>query len=321
MCLLTLIPDYVNPDLSRFKIAAESNPDGFGFAISTGKKIITAHGMKFEEVANKFTDLRTTEQGPAIFHFRWATHGTETIDNCHPFTIGQDRETVLGHNGILPVEIKAGDTRSDTKVFAEDIFPYVGGIASLDDSDYFIRLANWAKGSKLAFLTVNDDAKYDWYIINEANGHWDQDMWWSNYSYEERVYKPSTYPYAGIYSEAWDYSYTSLHKDEAVYTPTDDYDDEASIIFDETLSKLNVFMTTIDEHTDLLECYTCAFADKVATNSLHAYCPACEACLFCGAHTDCGCWDTLDEHNIDYYNPHHAWVNPNKYTTTHPSYY
>ena len=158
MCLLTLIPDYVSPDMDRFKVAAQANPDGFGFAISTGKSIVTCHSMNFDEVANKFTDLRTANHGPAIFHFRWATHGTETVDNCHPFMLGQDSSTVLGHNGILPVDIKPGDTRSDTKVFAQDIFPNLGGITALDDNDYFVRLAAWAKGSKLAFLTVNDDA-------------------------------------------------------------------------------------------------------------------------------------------------------------------
>jgi hypothetical protein len=69
MCLLTMIPDYVTPDMERFRIAALSNPDGFGFAISTGKTIIKAHSMNFEEVANKFTDLRATNKVLLCFTF------------------------------------------------------------------------------------------------------------------------------------------------------------------------------------------------------------------------------------------------------------
>ena len=234
MCLLTMIPDYVTPDMERFRIASLSNPDGFGFAISTGKTIIKAHSMNFDEVANKFLDLRTTHQGPALFHFRWATHGSETVDNCHPFTLGQDPDTVLAHNGILPVAIPKGDTRSDTKVFAEDIMPGIGGITSLDDNDYFAKLALWASGSKLAFLTVHDEAKFDWYIINEKDGHWDKDMWWSNSSYKHAPITYSTRPYSDAigWSDSWDYGYKSYSNysssTSGVHLPSDDYDDEAS---------------------------------------------------------------------------------------------
>lgn len=323
MCLLTLIPDYVNPDMERFKHAALANPDGFGFAISTGKKILTGHGMNFDEVANKFTDLRTTNQGPAIFHFRWATHGTETVDNCHPFVLGQDTGTVLGHNGILPVDIKPGDTRSDTKVFAQDIFPNLGGVTALDDNDYFVRLAAWAKGSKLAFLTVNDDAKYDWYIVNEADGHWDKEMWWSNHSYEERLYVPTTYRY-GMYNSAWDYGYADYDAKPLVHIPSsdeDDYDDEAGILLDEAVQQMEVFMTQINDTTVLLECYTCAHSQHISADAVYSHCPACEACLFCGAHHDCGCWQAFDIYNIDYYNPHHQWAQPHNQNGIHPSYY
>lgn len=310
MCLLTFIPDYVTPDMEKFKVAAISNPDGFGFAISTGKSIITAHSMSFEEVANKFVDLRAKYTGPATFHFRWATHGSETVSNCHPFFLGKDSQTVVAHNGILPVAIPKGDNRSDTKVFAEDIMPSVGGITSLDDDDYYIKLSNWAKGSKLVFLTTNEDAKHDFYIMNEQDGHWSDDMWWSNSSYKQAPVRYATSKY-GSWHNDWDYGYEST----GVYTTAgwqkmeDAYDDEADLKFDAMLEQFEIFMTDLDNHTALLECYTCAHSEVIPNTSLVTHCPSCKACLYCG-HDSCRCWEELNYELAE-----------STITTTHPSYY
>jgi len=318
--------------MDRFKIAATANPDGFGFAISTGKSIVTCHSMNFEEVANKFTDLRRTHQGPAVFHFRWATHGSETVSNCHPFFLGKDNQSVVGHNGILPVAIPKGDNRSDTKVFAQDIMPSVGGITSLDNDDYFKKLEAWSTGSKLVFLTVHDDAKQDWYILNEKAGHWDKDMWWSNYSYEQVSYKTYTKPsYGSLWGyDDWDYGYGKTSyasswdkKDNGLIIP--DYDDELEFSASEQLAQFDVFTTTIDENTQLIECYNCAHEHKTPFGVMETHCDECGACHFCGATYPCACWSSLyavydiDGFNEDAYAAN-AVVVP-KQSTTHPSYY
>lgn len=334
MCLLTMIPDYVTPDMERFRIASISNPDGFGFAISTGKTIIKAHSMKFEEVANKFTDLRATHNGPALFHFRWATHGAETIDNCHPFALGDDPSSVMAHNGILPVAIPKGDKRSDSRVFAEDVMPGIGGITSLDDNDYFAQLAKWASGSKLAFLTVHDEAKFDWYIINEKDGHWDKDMWWSNSSYKHAPITYSTRPYSDAigWSDSWDYGYKSYSSSTSgVHVPTEDiYDDEAGLLeadeLDKCLEQFSVFMSDIGAGGILIECYSCAATETTNDGKcLQTHCNACSACLFCGSDYGCNCWDALDGVEMIAEVEQEPIPMPmsikETYTTTHPSYY
>jgi hypothetical protein len=316
MCLLTFIPSYVMPDMEKFRIAAISNPDGFGFAINTGKKIVTGHGMDFNKVAEKFTELRATHQGPATFHFRWATHGSETVDNCHPFFLGEDKSSVVAHNGILPVAIPKGDTRSDTKVFAEDIMPAVGGITSLDDNDYFNQLSEWAKGSKLVFLTTHDDAKYDFYILNEQDGHWADDMWWSNSSYKTVPYR--SYNYGSMWND-WDYGYESTYSNTTRWDQkvSEDYDDEYDLKLDAIFEQFNVFMTDLGPDTCLLECYTCAHSDVISSEKIVTQCPACNACLYCGAHHDCGCWDDLyQSFDVEAHNSELPVLQ-----TTHPSYY
>jgi glutamine amidotransferase len=321
MCLLTFIPEYVTPDMERFAVAAQNNPDGFGFAILGKDKIYKEHGMNFKQVAEKFIDMRKTLQGPAIFHFRWATHGSETVDNCHPFSLGNDPMSVMGHNGILPVKIDKGDDRSDTKVFAQDIMPAIGGVTSLDDDEYFKKLEAWAKGSKLVFLTLNEDAKYPFYILNEKDGHWDKDIWWSNYSYE---YSRYTYkPYTGMYSSTgwdnWDYGYESYSTQPKNQILIDDDNDEAQIEIDDMFNQFGVFMTALSKDESLLECYSCAHSEHVASDEIFTHCPQCFNCLHCGTSKDCMCWDALYEnYYVDAYNHAHELET---ITTTHPSFY
>ena len=329
MCLLTFMPEDVMPDMARFKEAAIQNADGFGFAILESKGFVKAHSMNFNEIANKFSDARDKHKGPAIFHFRWATHGSETVDNCHPFTLGDDPTSVMGHNGILDVQIPKGDKRSDTKVFAEDIMPAIGGITSLDDTEYFDKMETWAGGNKLVFLTHHDDAKYNWYILNSHLGHWDQEMWWSNSSYKKYegikyttraatmydynsigLYEEDDYgyEYTGYYDRSlyrWDYEnrrYVSTVTGDDMESISNTYDDEAELLIDEEENmlasinaKLKVFTTQIDNKTNLIECYACGNEEYRPSDEITIECAFCTACLHCAHYGGCQCWTDLEK--------------------------
>jgi len=193
--------------------------------------------------------------------------------------------------------------------------PSIGGITSLDDEQYFNKMETWAGGNKLVFLTHNDDAKFHWYILNAHLGHWDQDMWWSNSSYEKYAHVPSTYKathtmwddeddYGYEYMRGsdyrWDYEarrYVSMHDNKPLEVV--DYDDEAELWEEDmeelALQKYKVYMTYIDNETSLVECYTCATAYTVAEDAWPTECPNCDACLHCGHYGACNCWLGFDD--------------------------
>jgi len=164
-------------------LGACSNPDGFGFAIMTEPgEIVSERTMKAEDSVDRFLELRAQyPNGYAVWHCRIATHGTMTVDNCHPFEVGGSKMTYLAHNGVLSLPMEVGDNRSDTRVFAEEVLPALGGVSALDNDAIFTILEKWSVGSKLVVLTVDPSAKSNIYLINEKSGSWDKDgVWWSN---------------------------------------------------------------------------------------------------------------------------------------------
>lgn len=193
MCLLLVCRPDATPTYEDLMQGACSNPHGYGFAIAVGDTIISERGMSAKKVTKRFLELRALyPDSYAIYHQRYATHGVKNETNCHPFKVGGSDMTYLAHNGVLHMKIEEGNKRSDSRVFAEDTLPLIGGVASLDDDNVFAMIEKFASNSKMAILTVDPKASCRLYLINENLGHWKEGLWWSNYSYEKpRVYTPS----------------------------------------------------------------------------------------------------------------------------------
>lgn len=188
MCMLTVIPAGIVPDTEGIYNGTITNTHGHGFGILIGGRVKIYHDMNAERAVERFDKVRRANpEGPALFHSRWATHGVRNESNCHPFRIGGDRKTILAHNGVLPSNThpRAGDQRSDTKLFAQDIFPKRWA-AHLDNPDQFQALQNYCGSwNKLAIITANTDRyKRNLYIVNAKSGIWAKDgLWYSNTDY------------------------------------------------------------------------------------------------------------------------------------------
>jgi glutamine amidotransferase len=190
-----------------------------------------------------------------MFHARYATHGVKNEDNCHPFRVpNANADTYLAHNGILDINISAGDRRSDTRIFAEDTLPSMGGVTALDDDHVWAMVSKWSLGSKIAIFTLDPNAKETCYIINESSGFWDDEgMWWSNSTYKQSTWST----YYGLPSKA-----------------------SASALNDSGYS----------EGAYITECAHCLGIPEIDANPY--YCEMCFTCYDCdGMYQDtCLCW-------------------------------
>lgn len=257
MCMLCVVPPNVIPSRSKLENSALNNPHGFGFAIVVPKekRIISERTMNADESINRFLELRGQyPDGYAMWHARYATHGTQTIDNCHPFKLGgKDPLTYVAHNGVLPTIETKGENRSDTRIFAEDILPKMGGILALDNEQMYNVIENFTSGSKICVLSVDPRAQHQCYILHEDRGVVDgAGVWWSNDS---------------CYLD-WGWSSYSSKT---------------------TLKPLGKY-TFADNEDEYVECKTCKDMFHAEEVEYSGYCYNCGSCFDCNTYyTDCLC--------------------------------
>lgn len=285
MCMLCVIPPNVIPSREKLENSALNNPHGFGFAIviPSQNRIHAERTMNADESINKFLEMRKRHpEGYAMWHARYATHGSQSVENCHPFRVNGDRKTYLAHNGILPV-LEDDSDRSDTRIFAEDVIPAMGGIKALDNPQIWNILEDFTTGSKVCILTVDPVAQNQMYLLHEEKGKVDEDgVWWSN---------DSCY---------LDYGWGSKYKYK---TPTTD-----------TAKQLAIASSYVvkDSH-DWLECGVCeAYISRDEAKShgySEDYCEACGSCYGCSAYiSDCLCYKTNKAGNTTWaYNGVEGW--------------
>lgn len=260
MCMLCVVPPHVLPDKEKLINSALNNPHGFGFAIVVpeDKYIISERSMNADESINRFLELRAKyPNGYALWHARYATHGSNTVENCHPFTVGGDPSTYLAHNGILPVLEYENMDWSDTRIFAESMLPKMGGVSALDDPQLLNMIEDFTTGSKLCVLTVDPVAKEQCYIVHEEKG-WrdDSNVWWSN-STCFLAAPAKSYGYGGWLTE-YDKKYT-----------------DAQVEYDDTCIGCNAMVDFLELEKNAMVC---------------DYCGTCNDCGDYAADCRCGYW-------------------------------
>ncbi len=273
MCMLCVVPPNVIPSREKLENSALNNPHGFGFAIviPKEKRIHAERTMNADTSINRFIEMRGKyPEGYAMWHARFATHGSTTVENCHPFRVGGDRKTYLAHNGVMPVLEDKSD-RSDTRIFAEDIIPAMGGVSALDNPQLWNILEDFTTGSKVCVLTVDPVAEHQMYLMHAEKGAYDTTgVWWSN---------DSCFLDYGYGSWKAKRSYDFLKSDE----------DEVSWI------ECDVCETFVDAKT----------ADELGISK--DYCTTCGSCFMCWNHmASCLCYQGSSKPTVQPLN--NAWT-------------
>jgi predicted glutamine amidotransferase len=169
----------------EFNTSWSNNPDGGGFAyFDEANEIAIKKSMDKGEMYDMYYKAieEYGQTSPFLVHFRIATHGSVNLSNAHPFRVNAN--TVMIHNGMIPVIMDKKQKRSDTRVFVEEYLPRLP--KNWYDDEYLVDMVQeYIGNSKLVFMT--NDPKLDsyLYIMNEKMGHWSEDgkTWYSNKSY------------------------------------------------------------------------------------------------------------------------------------------
>lgn len=196
MCMMSFFPPEIPADRESLYNGGMNNPDGHGWAIVDDDRILVGKSMNLTEALDGFMEARAQHlEGPALFHSRYATHGTVDVSNVHPFEVSlpdqhgvwrNSPSIVMAHNGILrgSAQPAKGDKRSDTRKFAEDMA--MKQFRRLDKPGVRNALTQWCTtANKLVFLTVDRRFDEQAYIINPQKGVWQKstNIWYSNYDY------------------------------------------------------------------------------------------------------------------------------------------
>jgi glutamine amidotransferase len=120
------------PSLTILHNCWERNPHGAGYAVADGRAVYIRKGfMTWDEFIGGINFDALIDRA-CVFHFRFATHGSTSPGNCHPFPVEGNlkrqkvrADVAVAHNGIIrDVQITKKDY-SDTMSYIEKrIAPY-----------------------------------------------------------------------------------------------------------------------------------------------------------------------------------------------------
>jgi hypothetical protein len=178
MCLLVarLSGSSWLPSSEEFNNAWSANPHGFGVSWKSDQLWINKTLDK-ESAQNMLRDI--PDGSPFIMHWRMATHGSKSVENCHPWSILKG-QWVGAHNGIL--------TRQKCIADMTDSQSFMLGLTGTEPNVRGIEMAISRLGyGKMAFLSQLGEVR----IANEKEGEWriKGQVWESNSSMDSRPWR------------------------------------------------------------------------------------------------------------------------------------
>lgn len=160
---------------SYIKNSWDNNDMGAGLLWVKSGRLKVFKSYNYDDFIDEYYKIREDRSvGNIVLHFRIATSGYKGEHNLHPFLVSDDLGFV--HNGVIS---GLGNQKfSDTYEFNELLKGFNHDFLKCKTSKYFI--SEYITSSKLIFL----DNKDTYTIINEERGHWKDNNWFSNKSYE-----------------------------------------------------------------------------------------------------------------------------------------
>lgn len=182
MCIIAALLPGLKLNKETFDRCWDRNPDGFGVAyLFNGGLRIKKTKHKKDAWSIYHNVDRVAPDSAKILHFRIGTHGTNDINNCHPFMI--DNDTCFAHNGIITgVPDCDRKERNDTRVFNDTVLKHLPK-DFYKHYHYTLLIESFIGYSKLVFLNTSNEL----YIMNQVKGEWHEGVWFSNSGYKAVV--------------------------------------------------------------------------------------------------------------------------------------
>lgn len=184
-----------------------NNPDGAGIAYATKDGILYyVKGIFTEdELIRQVRKAEEVAVGAMLIHCRIGTSGKKDKDNCHPHVVNNN--TVMIHNGILPITVPDSSKVSDTVIYCQEILAKLP--KDFMNNEAILKLIESDIGSNNKFAFLNNKGEYK--IVNEDAGKWEKGVWYSNdsHSYDRTTYYQRTmyHPYSLADEDGYGYDY------------------------------------------------------------------------------------------------------------------
>lgn len=152
MCIIIVKPQGAQlPPFEIISRCAKRNPDGFGFAVP-GRVF---KSMSFKRFYKELQSVAKSEV-PAVIHFRFATHGSIRLANCHPFR-DENTGVSFAHNGVLSL-VPDGDMTDSETAFRNVLLPEIEN-SGINSGKFKTAVSNVIGGSRFAFITDKGNIK------------------------------------------------------------------------------------------------------------------------------------------------------------------
>lgn len=179
MCVICVKPKGVEmPSNEIIKAMYKANHDGCGFCTPTKDY----KGLSLDSFLREIAKVTADE--PCIMHFRWATHGSVKLANCHPF-YAPEVDLWFAHNGVLDIRPKGDMTDSET-AFRQIIAPIVEK-CGLDSEDTVKAINSVRECSRFALMQGDQVRIYGQFY--ERFGCYYSNLNFVHLIYEDRIHR------------------------------------------------------------------------------------------------------------------------------------
>lgn len=247
MCIAILKRKNGNITDEQLRECFINNPDGAGIAYTKDNQLFIVKGIF--DVKTFINEVRTAENicdNNMLIHCRIGTSGVKNAFNTHPFLINE--HIALIHNGILDIKVPKGSLENDTQLFIKRYLADIDKYTIMHNKAVH-ELINKCIGGHNKFVLLDNTGYYK--IINEDAGHWKNNVWFSNYSYEPRKYTSSRNYYYNFYDDDCIYGRDYIYPKQGKFKFNKNNVNETKAETEEVLCEQDLYYSLYDELEEL----------------------------------------------------------------------